>query len=1065
MQSYTPRQTTTPSVSSVTFPDGSRQVSARIFEDIHIRKKLKTEQKGEFMEDVEIHGPLHIHGALITDSGMIDTSTKQYVDIEMDKVFALLGWDNETSKWITSDTQNGVHFNLDYRVSTFTQNHYDKTETDARIQSSSTLAMQYYTGSSTDKISLAGISPPVISTPTSAIPAGNAFVIPQGLTSHDFYIQNSGFGTGKVLTSDAFGKATWQNPNTQITTAESISTSFGQTSVPSFYVKDSSSMQLNFNPNMAPQSTSIQKAGDYTLQMTGAVNAFTLTTGNNVNIIRPSGIRMSCDTNGTLELYGGWAYDQTYPSAWLIESGQYLGTYIQNTMRMDYQGIHMTHNHGQAIHLYGKVYLHALGLGSPSYRKNPQSTPSELIVDGSLSTTSLKVISGAAQGKVLTCMDSNGTVSWENTQATSNQTEFLADIVTFNGIECLGSTTSSHLTVGGESLKITPTSTFIAVFKHPPFQLNDVWLADGQMISSNQIVRNQKIYSQPKMIDYYDIQVGANFTNGIELTCPITIQDHWRYKNRLNQGNENKKTNMIYAIEQLKWFVYDLDENLVVENSIDSMSDTEMGSVFVQMERRTDAWYTTLNSIHADNGATKIYIQTMLIDKPKAVFFPPIQSGVKNYRISIEVVFSYRLQLGETIVNYIPNGGTNYYFPRMLIGGGTTTFTPIYPFTNQPTIQNSRSNFLELELNQCTPFDDNGAVVNQIDSLQSARYSCIWFLNGDRPRNSYRYIQYRTINHIKGPDFANPNPWGLPSIPAAGELIEYQYPFCKLNKERTHYSPDGPSQYMNTKSGYPVSSCITYDFSILQPVISIDINPSLLTSNSANNISLGDVNINKINVKNGIVSKGFIYCNGIGGRQGVALYSPTLMNNFSNKYKATPYNSVFNFYWNEEDQFEIWVDTTCVYVGQPNWSDYRLKGNVHELTLENDEEESNEDNSFIYRLAKVPIFIYDLDNPELKVKSQQHIGCFAHVLQSTFVELPHLVHGSKDAEENGSPKYQHVNYNELTMVLFKAIQELHHEDLSHDKRVDELGLRISKIRNVCVFLFLLVLLGIIFILK
>lgn len=1039
MQSYTPRQTTTPSVSSVTFPDGSRQVSARVFDDMHIRKKLKTDQKAEFMQDVEIYGPLHIHGILTTDSGTIDSETQHYVDVEMDKIFALIGWNNETSKWITSNTSNGAHHNLDYRITTFTNDHYTKDQTDSRIQSSSTLAILYYTGTS-DRIVLAGTAPPVITTPTTAIPAGNTFVIPEGIGTNHFYIQNSAYGTGKVLTSDAYGKATWQTPNTQITTPESISTSLGQTTLASFYVKDLAPREFGFIPNAAPQSTAIQKAGDYTLVMTDATYGLTLTSGYGVNIVRPAGIRMSSDANGTLELYGGWAYDQTYSTAWLINSGNYTGTYIQNTFRMDSLGIHMTHNHEQAIRLYGKVELYALGIGSPAYRKNAQSTPCQLVVNGALTTDTFKLTTGAVMGKVLTCLDSAGNVAWQNTQATSDQTNFSAENVIFNNITSNGSVTTDQIIVGVNSLRTDPTATFNVTFLHPPYQLNDIWLADGQAISSNDIVRNQKIYSQPKLLDYYDIQVGPNFLNGIEIICPISIQDHWKYKNRLNQGNENKKTNMIYAIEQFKWFVYDLDENMVISNNtIDTLNETEMGAVFVQIERRRDAWYTDFNLMTSDDNAVYLYTQTMLIDKPKVTFFPPKHSIQKNYRISAEIIFSYKLQLGETLVNYFVNNGTTYYFPRMLIGGGTTAFTLTYPFPTQPTPQTSLTTLPELTLKQYQPFDGNGNFIGETQINQTPRYSCIWFLFGNKPKHYLRYEQYRnasTGNHEH----------------------------CKLNKQRTHYSPDGPSEYLNNTL---VNTCVTYGFGGLAGGFTSEMNPNAFITNPANTISIGDVNVFKLNVAQQIHCFGSIYCNGIGGRRGVNTLPAAMVNHSSSKNRTNiQYNSIFNFFWNEEDEYQIWVDTTLIYVGQPNWSDYRIKGNVHELVLENnDEDDSNEYNSFVYRLAKVPIFIYDLNNPQLKVQSQQHIGCFAHVLQSTFVELPHLVHGSKDAEENGEPKYQHVNYNELTMVLFKAIQELHHEQLSLAKKLDDLNSRITCVRNVCVILFLLVLLGAIYVLK
>lgn len=96
-------------------------------------------------------------------------------------------------------------------------------------------------------------------------------------------------------------------------------------------------------------------------------------------------------------------------------------------------------------------------------------------------------------------------------------------------------------------------------------------------------------------------------------------------------------------------------------------------------------------------------------------------------------------------------------------------------------------------------------------------------------------------------------------------------------------------------------------------------------------------------------------------------------------------------------------------------SDYRLKDNIEDL-----QSPSLDD---IQKLRPVKYdMLQHIENGVREYFPEKHIGFIAHEIQEVF---PDIVSGQKDeVHGDGSPKYQTVDYDKLTVFLVKAVQEL-----------------------------------------
>lgn len=98
-------------------------------------------------------------------------------------------------------------------------------------------------------------------------------------------------------------------------------------------------------------------------------------------------------------------------------------------------------------------------------------------------------------------------------------------------------------------------------------------------------------------------------------------------------------------------------------------------------------------------------------------------------------------------------------------------------------------------------------------------------------------------------------------------------------------------------------------------------------------------------------------------------------------------------------------------------SDYRAKSNLELLS------------GALSKIENVAVYEYNIST-----SLSREIGVIAHELQE---EIPYLVNGEKDAmHENGTPKFQTVNYGKMVPILLAAIQELQREVESLKDRLD-----------------------------
>lgn len=186
-------------------------------------------------------------------------------------------------------------------------------------------------------------------------------------------------------------------------------------------------------------------------------------------------------------------------------------------------------------------------------------------------------------------------------------------------------------------------------------------------------------------------------------------------------------------------------------------------------------------------------------------------------------------------------------------------------------------------------------------------------------------------------------------------------------------------------------------------------------------LSVSELNVFELIAQNSIKSYGIISAQGVSGRRGMGVDTnafSTQINapeNSKLKWSVNSWGSVFNNWWSGSN-IETWVDFTKVHVQTPNFCDYRLKENIHFMdpVLEN--------------LCQLQIFKYDRKENGVLKKSENHIGFFAHELQSIFPNFERLVTGIKDEkDEDGKDCFQSVTH-EINFLAIKAIQELKYEN-------------------------------------
>lgn len=123
---------------------------------------------------------------------------------------------------------------------------------------------------------------------------------------------------------------------------------------------------------------------------------------------------------------------------------------------------------------------------------------------------------------------------------------------------------------------------------------------------------------------------------------------------------------------------------------------------------------------------------------------------------------------------------------------------------------------------------------------------------------------------------------------------------------------------------------------------------------------------------------------------------------------STNWGNIFNIWW--DGQVKFYIDYSHVISLSPNTSDYRIKSNL--VLME----------PVLERLYNINLFSYEKNDITSTKIEKNHIGFLAHEVQEMFPEYEHIISGEKDGEE-----IQMVNYNEVSILLLKGIQELTEE--------------------------------------
>lgn len=992
LNSYSNTFDPNPRFKSIRFPDGSQLTSAGEVQDFHVRKRLRVDNDSLFDQDVDIEGDLIVKGNVTFVSTNIPDTSQQYVDQKFLDLYVLLGYDSSISKWkwsglTNTDAADGT--NLDARImqTINLDDYYTKSQTDARIQTSSTDALVYYNGS--QNIFTGDDDTVYTNKRCSVIPVTNHFIIPASSNFNQFIIQNSDYGSGKVLTSDSQGVATWQDPGTSSTTVENIVTSNGQTSIASLTIKDTHAQTFRFVPNKAGISTELQQAGDILFGSTSGTLAITAG-GVDALVVRPAGIRMNSNSTGFFEIFGGWTFDVSNPTTWLQDvSNNYLGILMGNSIRLDETGINLTHGGpDSAINLYGVINILSKSINNPAYNASSDSITAALTVDGLTTTNTLKVTNGTLTSGYVLTSDGAGNASWQAPTSSTTISGFTND-VTFDQSITVTDTTNTNLINCDDGLIIDNLITGTNYIVNSTFYdgsqtgVDLIWSTNPNSFGTDTLMNLGRLttyYSKPVVQDYATVTVLANQESSIEVVIPIFLQHNWTFKTKTGTdgyNNEDKLNRCNFSFNQL--FVTILSGSTVIAShefyeQVDGKK--RLGSVYYEFDRSNNFNGSGDLTSSRDEEAIFIMQARMELDRVKFHFLPPKSNVDTTYKFRINVQLKYLQSKGADLVNYPRYFSGNIYgtYPRMILQLGYQRQRVYTAAINglQSSADMTLDPFVTFSSLYCAPFNASGATQNIINySAVDKRFTSIKFWSDDSNLKSESgYLQGRgsdgNYDYDHGYTFAFPT-----ALTSTSQLLPY--PETAMN--RVNYLTD---------------------------------------LNKTNKMSLAY--INRLYVNQHIEAYGNLYCNGIGGKRGISSVdgSTTSIRKIVTSDTQND-NSVFNFYW-AGGNIETWVDSVLVSVVAANFSDYRLKKDLVRLP-----------NDFLKRLCALDLYSYSLYDmvrrknsrfPESIIKSN-NIGFLAHEIQEKFHEFPNIVFGLKDDDQ-----FQQVDYQQVLVVSMKAIQEL-----------------------------------------
>lgn len=983
MNSYTPIVTNNPHFSSIFFNDGSSLSSARYFDDVHVRKKLKTGEDASFDKDVSITGKLTVTGQVVFESTSIPDTSKTYVDEQLEILYDLIGWDSTANSWKYSLLENDPDNAVDARLQTLELNYYNKSETDTKILNSSTLALVYYNGSSNKYTDNEIIT---YSTPCSVIPSTNHFIIPYS-TITKFIIQNSNYGAGKVLTSNANGEASWQDPTSTSNTVGSIVTSHGQTTTASFDIKDLATNTIRFIPSVSHRDYLVAQSGDSTMALNSGI--MTIMTEETT---RPAGIRICGKSNGFIEFYGGSAIEGLNPTCWLRDTeNNYLGSRMGHMFRFDSTAIHLLHEATKSINLYGDVRILLRQTNTPSFNKNtytinPSLQIGDAINEGSLQlygnmiTTNLKITQGAQANYVLTS-DSNGNATWQPTQAIVTTVTGFSEDVTFDGDIDVAGNVHTEFFSSDNGLKITPVQNISTTLAADVTTQYRYWGSDPLVLDNRTYwEKNVTYYSSLESILIGQITIPPNYHQSVDMIIPLFLQHNWCWK-KTGYGGIAKFT------YQVDFIVINFTSTLATYTT--NLNDPyQLGKFYAEYSRELwtdfaspydyieghDLWCEWINSNY------------FFLDKIPVHFKPPINSSAVTYTISINVKLKY--SSNADVASYTRGVQSSLFTPFHL----STGRKGLIHFTAQPnksfleTLDTSYGNWLQWRTWRIKPFSNTGTVINLADEQpdnKGRHIKVIWYGVYDKQQGSGYYTRKYGGNYVITDYVYTPPPQITSAIPT-----------INLSKNRNNFNY-GYSKF--TQAG------------VLQ--------------------------VDQLFVNSTIEIQGTINCLGYTTRQGVGSMTNDELSFRRSPHKEIIYNDIINFYWNGST-VETWINDLLLVTATPNVSDYRAKENIQKVK-----------GKVLQRIKKLPIYTYQMRNVAMGLG--EHLGIIAHELKEIFPEFTNLVSGEKDAvNSHGTQIYQRVNYNEVTILLMKGLQEVKEE--------------LDRLKLICYLLTLLSFLGLYF---
>lgn len=189
-------------------------------------------------------------------------------------------------------------------------------------------------------------------------------------------------------------------------------------------------------------------------------------------------------------------------------------------------------------------------------------------------------------------------------------------------------------------------------------------------------------------------------------------------------------------------------------------------------------------------------------------------------------------------------------------------------------------------------------------------------------------------------------------------------------------------------------------------------------------------------VNGDVQSTGLIQCRGYMGRPGLGSNSNNGNLSYGDMFQlqALSSNNWFNNFWTGE-RVETWVDYSKLLSQSPNVSDYRIKSNFKKIA------------NVLDSICKTSIYQFDIDYNLYHVTCKT--GVVAHELQENLLSFPRLVNGNKDAiDQEGKIIPQSIDYQELTIILMKAVQELKVENDELKEQINQLNAKMSQLYSM-----------------